>query len=225
MAHLFGVAGPRPDGPGSTLMVLALGLGVGGVLLALFGLSVIGAALGLRLPGLVPALDPAVPGSLPELWGAAQLALAAAAAAAARGRRASALRLTALPLVLLLADGTDLAAHFANRLAASEGGHWSPFAAKLVATSFLGLLVAVPGWLAWLDLQAADRSIGRGLLVGLVLGLALSAGLDLLGGSVVAPAAAHLLAMAEECVELTLYSSVAALVIGRVIETSRLVSL
>ncbi len=120
---------------------------------------------------LARALDPAVPGPIPDAW--ALLQLAAAAAVSWRWGRSG--LATAVPLVLLAADGGDLSARLAGAVPAQ------PHPAKLVANLILGGAALAPALALWRSSCSGKRRLGRRLAVPLLLGGVLSVALDTVG--------------------------------------------
>ena len=184
---------------------LAFGAAAVVLLLACVAAAVAG-ALGGRWVAVAAALDPALPGSLPDLCGLLLLSTALLAFVSP-GRRAAGFahpRVAALtPLALLLADSTSAAAH----LAAFLGG-------KPIANAAIGAVALAPALGLRLGVSPAGRRLGRSLVVRLLAWGSTAVALDLLGSAIEkqAPGAAagHVVAMAEEVLELILYCTVSA---------------
>jgi hypothetical protein len=191
--------------------------GASAVLLALYGLAALAAPwLG---PGSAPvaaALDPARAGSLPDLWGLAQLAIATGAILLAGGRCGCARQplLALLPGILLLADATDAASWLAAPIGPS---------AKLAAGILLGGATLLPVWAARRRSCIGCRSLARRLLVLLLLAGPWVLALDVSGGWIKhlasGHALAHALAVLEEGGELLLYAALAAAALAHLVET------
>jgi hypothetical protein len=215
--------GPVPSRSGPAPALLPSLLGVTGILAALYGVALVLAAVGFHPAGVLRALDPAQPGSLPELWVAFELGLAALlplAMMAAGGDRFGLLPFAALPLTLLAAETTDIAARSAPWLEATvpaslfDAG-WFDSAAKLFAWFLIGISIGWPVLRLATGPRLASRAVGRQLLAWLLLAGGASVALDLLGA---VPELRSLelkygLAVGEELVELLLYAVVAGAVL------------
>jgi hypothetical protein len=183
-------------------------IGVSLVILALGGLARMAETHG-GPPGLTMALDPARSRSLPDLWG--QLLLAAAVAILLWPRRAplpGAGLAALLPMALLAADACDLPARLTHLLAPllpplAVGG------AKLAASMLLGGTALAPTLMLWRRSCLVQRRLGRRLASILMLGGILSSLLDAMGAG-----RGQEFAVAEEAIELLLYSSLSACLIG-----------
>jgi hypothetical protein len=192
-----------------------LAFGTAAVLLLLSCTAALTAgALGGRWAAVAAALDPAKPGSLPDLCGLLLLSTALVALVPLGGRAAGVahLRLAALtPLVLLVADSTSAVAH----LAALPGG--KPFASAAV-----GGVALAPALALRARSSPAGRRLGRALVARLLAWGSAAVAFDLLGNAVgsrgLGAAAGHGVAVAEEAVELLLYSSLTVELAGSLIE-------
>jgi hypothetical protein len=172
-------------------------------------------AFGGRWPAIAAALDPALPGSVPDLRGLLLLGTALAASLRLGGRAAGLAHLrvaTLTPLALLLADATSAAA----RLAAVTGG--KPIAGAAVAGVALAQALALG-----LGRSPAGRRLGRAVGARLLVWGSAAAALDLLGSAVgsrgLGAAAGHGVAVAEEAMELLLCSGISAELVGALTKT------
>jgi hypothetical protein len=207
---------------GAMLLVLLGGTGL--VLLSLHLLVLLAVPPGPAAAALRASLDPARPGSLPDLWALAQLALAGIALPLlhARAGRRSWLPAGLVPVALLLADAGNLTARLAPAAAADRG---SVLLGKLTAGILAGGLALVPALLTWRDSCPERRGTGKRLVGLLLLFGALSLALDLLGGWARTLGGTepvlHLLATVEEGAELILYALVASLLLGQALDDAR----
>lgn len=188
--------------------ILPVTAGSAGIVLALYGVAALADRLGHGLPGLAAALDPAVTGALPELWGQSMLLLAALAAVlqVPRTGRPDGLAIAALPLALLVGESGDLAARLAPLFASAP----SEPLGKLAAALAIGCVVATA---AAVSLRVPGTP-NRALLGALLLGGAVSLGGDLLADILEhaghGSRQVHALVLIEETAELLLYAVVAA---------------
>lgn len=175
-------------------------MGVSLLLLALWLVAETGAVcVGRGWLMLAAALDPAISGSIPDLW-ALLLLLVAAAVAWCVGRSGAA---AAVPLMLAAADGADLNARLVPVLG------WHPVPAKLAVGAALGAAALTPALLLWRRSCFIRAGLGRRLAVPMLAWGAAALGLDAVG-SAVAAAPGHWLAVVEEAIEVLLYATLAA---------------
>ncbi|MFZ1431494.1 MAG: hypothetical protein WAS21_32635 [Geminicoccaceae bacterium] len=173
-------------------------MGVSLLLLALWLVAEAGAVgIGGGWPRLAMALDPAVSGSIPDLWALLQLVVAAVTACCLRRCGPAA----AVLLVLAVADGGDMTARLAPLLSDD------PALAKLVASTGLGAAALAPTVLMWRRSCFFQRRLGRRLAVPLLAWGVTSVGFDALGSGLAD--ACHWLTVAEEAIELLLYAALA----------------
>ena len=198
----------------AAVRVLAFGTTIVVLLLSSFAAAAAD-ALGGQWVAIAAALDPALPGSLPDLCGLLLLATALVALIPRGGHAAGLahLRLAALtPLTLLLADSTSAVAH----LAALPGG-------KPVATAAVGGVALAPALTLLLGSDPAGRRMGRNLVARLLVWGSAAVALDLLGSVVgshwLGATAGHGVAIAEETVELLLYAGLSTELAGGLVRT------
>ena len=183
-------------------------VGVSLVMLGLWLVALAGAAgAGGGWSHLVLALDPAVPGSLPDRCGLLQLAGAATLALGCGRHRLAG----GVPLVLAVADGGDLAARLGSVL------HGWPVHGKTVVAAGLGAVALAPAVLLWRRSCLVQRQLGRELAVPLLLGGVVALGLDALEPAL--PMVwRHIVAAIEESIELLLYALLACRVVKAVLD-------
>ena len=168
---------------------------------------------------LAAALDPAQAQSLPDLWGQLQLAAVAALLWSCRTAVPGAGTAALLPLVLLVADAADLSARCAHSLAVllPMAPPCDSVAAKLASGVLVGGMALAPALDLWRRSCLAQRRLGRRLAGALLLGGLLSLTLDALGSR-----GGHQIAVAEETVELLLYSILAARLFSHALSDGRI---
>ena len=147
---------------------------------------------------LARALDPAVPGSIPDAW--ALLQLAAAAAVSWRWGRSG--LATAVPLVVLAADGGNLSARLAAVVPVQ------PHLAKLLANLILGGAALAPALILWRSSCCRMQCLGRRLAVPLLLGGVSSVALAAIGANL-QDGLQHWAVATEEGIELLVYAALA----------------
>lgn len=185
-------------------MARALTVWVSIVLLALWlAASAVAAAGGRAWPESARALDPAGAGSIADMW--ALLQLAAAAAVSWRWGRCG--LATAVPLVLLAADGGDLSARFAVMAPAQ------PQLAKLLANLALGGAALAPALALWRGSCSRARRLGRRLAAPLLIGGISSVALDTAGAALQGELQ-HWAVASEEGIELLVYAALASTLIA-----------
>ena len=174
-------------------------IGVSLLLLALWLVAEVGAVCcGGGWPGLAMALDPAMPGSIPDLWALLQLVMAAVTAWCLRRCGPAAV----MALMLAVADGGDLNARLAPLLSDDTA------LAKLVVGTGLGVAALSPAVLMWRRSCFEQRRIGRRLAMPLLAWGATAMVFDALG-SRLAGAPSHWFTGVEEAIELLLYAVLA----------------
>lgn len=196
-------------------------IGVSLVILALGVLAQLVATRGGSLI-LATALDPAQAQSLPDLWGQLQLAAVAALLWSCRTAVPGAGTAAFLPLVLLMADATDVSARCAHSLAAllPMAPPYDSVAAKLASGVLVGGMALAPALDLWRRSCLAERRLGRRLAATLIFGGLLSLTLDAAGSR-----DGHQIAVAEEAVELLLYSMLAARLLRHALQDRRVMGL
>lgn len=212
--------------PSTDAALLTVTGGSAAALLVLYGFACVADMAGCRLPGLIAALDPVHPGSLPELWGAGWLLVAAVLSLAVgfRANNAALLGLGLLPAALALVEATDLAARLEPAAAAVLGISSGLPAAKLLADGLASGLVLAAALGAALGTAsrtpATSARAGRRCLVAVLAAGGASVACDLAGSSLSPTlAATWMLHTVEESLELGLYSVVAATVLAATFRT------
>lgn len=210
----------RPAPPAAAALLVVAG-GSAGALLAFYLIALLAGRAGFGLPGLVTALDPASPGSLPALWGAGWLGLAAIVAlvVGCRGGEPALLRLALLPMILGVVEAADLAARLEPEIAGMLGVASGTAGAKLLGAGLAGglvLIAAVSAACGRSAVAATGRKCLAALLVAGSLSLTCDVAASLCKGSVLGRALVAL----EEAAELGLYAFLASLVLGSALETA-----
>jgi hypothetical protein len=205
------VAPIAPATPSAAAALLSIAGGSAAVLLLLYAIALAADLAGTGMPGLVAALDPVRPGSLPELCGLAWLAVAAVVALAAgfRAGDAALLRLGLLPVVLASAEVIDLTARLEPHAGALIGAASGTPAAKFVADALVSGVVLVAAAAAAIGGAAAGRRCLLAVLLVGGAGIVCDLAGRLSGELLPLPALGRVLETVEEILELGLYSLIA----------------
>lgn len=212
---------PLRSTPPAAAALLVVAGGSAGALLVFYLIALLADWAGVGVPGLMPALDPASPGSLPELWGAGWLGLAAIAAfvAGSHAGEPALLRLALLPMILGIVETTDLAARLEPEIARMLGLTSGTAGAKLIGAGLAGGFVLITVVSAACGRSAVAVTGGRCLPALLVAG-SVSLTCDITASFCKDSALGRALGTLEEVAELGLYTFLASIVLGSALEVA-----